>query len=144
THPSPAEEDDMTHPNRPSRAPVAPEALETRRLFSGAGLSHGGILHVVGAPNVANVIDVELVDGQIVVDVQSPGAKGATSLHKTFNPLNLKRIDVTGGKMADHVTVGTTSTILAKVRAFGLAGDDVITTGAEDDFVEAGKGDDTV
>src|SRR3954453_8751600 len=134
----------MTHRTHTTRAPVAPEALEARRLLSAAGLSHGGVLHVAGAPNVANGIDVQLVDGQLVVDIQSPGAKGATSLHKTFNALNLKRIDVVGGKVGDTITVGTTSTILAKVRVHGLAGDDVITTGAEDDFVEAGKGNDTV
>src|SRR4051794_33572157 len=134
----------MTRPTQPARAPLAPEALEPRRLLSAAGLSHGGVLHVVGAPRVANVIDVQLVDGQVVVDIQSPGAKGATSLHKTFNALNLKRIDVVGGKLGDHITVATTSTILAKVRVHGLAGDDVITTGAEDDFVDAGKGNDTV
>src|SRR5436305_15112420 len=85
------------------------ESLESRRLLTGASVSHG-VLHVVGAQPVGNTIIVNnSVDGKNV-DVS---ISWTTLLHakKTFTAsfpksIGFKRIDVQGGQGGDLINVG--------------------------------------
>jgi len=129
------------------------EPLERRRLLSAASLAHG-VLRVTGDAHASNTIDVELnAEGQVVVNILSPGAKhGATSLSKTFAG-TITRIDVTGGAAADTITVGTTSDLNIATRIFGVAGADSIAVGNQKarifgqrgaDVITAGNGNDLI
>jgi len=121
------------------------ESLEGRRLLSGATLGPHGVLKVTGDLHVPNTIDVEVnAQGQVVVNVLSPAAKhGATSLSKTFAG-TIARIDITGGKAADTITVGTSSVLNVKTRIFGIAGDDSIAVGNQNARIFGGRGTDVI
>jgi len=124
------------------------ESLESRRLLTGASVSHG-VLHVDGARPVGNTIIVNnSVDGKNV-DVS---ISWTTLLHvkKTFTAsfpksIGFKRIDVTGGDHGDLINVGLTNGALGvRVRVDGRGGSDIINTGEEADVIWAGRGNDVV
>ena len=124
------------------------ETLESRRLLTGASVSHG-VLHVDGARPVGNTIIVNnSVDGKNV-DVS---ISWTTLLHvnKTFTAsfpksIGFKRIDVTGGDKGDLINVGLTNGALGvRVRVNGRGGSDIINTGEEADVIWAGYGNDVV
>jgi Ca2+-binding RTX toxin-like protein len=123
------------------------ESLESRRLFSGAVLSHG-VLHVTGDASGANTISVEAGTeaGSLQVTLHTVSKRGvAKDLVKTFPAdMPVTRIMIRGGKGDDVINVGQTTPLMVPVFVLGLDGNDTIMTSAGDDVIDGGKGDDTI
>ncbi|HEY2585342.1 MAG TPA: hypothetical protein VGI81_06215, partial [Tepidisphaeraceae bacterium] len=125
------------------------EALEGRRLLSAATFVSNGVLHVNGDFFAGNTITVDDNAGVIDVSIQWTNAKGvAKQVTGQFNPSTtpISSVFVRGGFKADNIQVGQhSSTAYAlPTRVDGIAGKDVITTGAESDTINGGLGADTI
>src|SRR5438067_5800222 len=124
------------------------ESLESRRLLTGASVSHS-VLNVVGAQPVGNVVTVNnSVDGKNV-DV-SISWTTLLNVKKTFSAsfpksIGFKRIDVKGGQGSDLINVGLINGSLGlHTRVDAGRGNDVVNTGEEADVIWAGRGNDVV
>jgi Ca2+-binding RTX toxin-like protein len=124
------------------------ETLESRRLLTGASVSHC-VLNVVGNEQSANIITVNnSVDGKNV-DVS---ITWTTSLNvkKNFTAsfpksIGFKRIHVLGGIRNDTINVGQANgSFNIRTRIDSGRGNDTITTGDEVDVIYAGLGNDVV
>jgi Ca2+-binding RTX toxin-like protein len=124
------------------------EGLETRRLLSGAVLSHG-ILRVFGDGASTNTITVNNSASGMNVDV-SINSVNARGVPKTFTKSFAKSaiinsVWVVGGAKNDTIRVGQSNgAFTLGVRVLSGGGDDNVTTGAGNDIVFAGAGNDTV
>src|SRR3989442_1290672 len=124
------------------------ETLESRRLLSGASFVNG-VVRVRGDENNNNEISVANSADGTNLDVT---IKWTTANHvsKTFNAsfpksLGLKKLNITGGKRADTITVGILNgSIGLNTRIESRRGDDTINLFDERDVVYAGGGNDTV
>jgi Ca2+-binding RTX toxin-like protein len=124
------------------------EHLESRRLLSSAILA-GHTLLVLGDPAGTNTIDVHYNDAgdQVQVTMHTVSRRGVVKdVNKSFpTALGITQVFVRGGVNADTITVGQSGKSFdITTRVFALAGDDSITTGAENDWIDAGAGNDTV
>jgi Ca2+-binding RTX toxin-like protein len=124
------------------------ESLESRRLLSGAVLSHG-VLRVFGDLGSTNTITVQnSVDG-LNVDVSITSVNKA-GVAKPFNQsfakaLGISSVFVRGGVKDDVITVSEQRSLFTtSVRVLSLSGNDRVTTGSGNDIVFAGNGNDTV
>ncbi len=124
------------------------ECLESRRLFTGASVSHG-VLRVVGNETNHNIITVNnSVDGKNV-DV-SVSWVTALKVKKNFSAsfpksIGFKKINISGGIRSDTINVSQANgSVGIKTRIESGRGDDTITTGGEADVIYAGKGNDVV
>jgi Ca2+-binding RTX toxin-like protein len=131
----------------PNPRPV--ETLEGRRLLSAATFVANGVLHVNGDFFAGNTITVDDNAGVIDVSIQWTTAKGvAKQVTGQFDTstTSISSVFVRGGFKADNIQVGQhSSTAFAlPTRVDGIAGHDVITTGAGSDTINGGLGGDTI
>lgn len=125
------------------------ELLEGRRLLSASAFVSGGILHVNGDLFNSNTITVDDNAGVIDVSIQWVNAKGVSKqVSDTFNTTTttINSVHVRGGLRADSISVGqhSSTAYLLPTRVDGIAGRDVITTGAESDTINGGIGSETI
>jgi Ca2+-binding RTX toxin-like protein len=124
------------------------ESLETRRLLTGASISHG-VLRVYGDSDNHNIITVQNSTDSKSVDV-SVSWLTPKNVKKNFSAefpdtLKFSKIDIFGGIRGDTINVGQANgTFAYKTRIDAGRGNDTITTGAEVDVIYAGKGNDVV
>jgi Ca2+-binding RTX toxin-like protein len=124
------------------------ESLEPRRMFSGASVSHG-VLRVYGDPFNRNIITVANSADGTNVDVSISWTTLA-GVKKNFSAsvpktLDIKKINIFGSFRADTVNVGQTNGALGiRTRIDVGRGNDIVTTGSENDVVYAGRGNDVV
>jgi Ca2+-binding RTX toxin-like protein len=144
-------EDDPVEVNmKLSFAPV--ESLESRMLLSASAALTGHVLRVHGDLQSTNTIIVNNnKDGLVDVSITSVNHKKQTStlIEKQFTRANIKRVMIRGGVKADTITIDQpigqpNSLFTLPTRIDALAGNDVITTGAERDVINASGGNDKV
>jgi Ca2+-binding RTX toxin-like protein len=109
------------------------ENLESRRMLS-ANLSSAGLLSIRGLESAANTISVAL-DGDNVV-VTDNGT--VTNFQKSL----VKRLRITGGRLADTINVAEAFTLKTVIKTF--AGNDIVNSGNGNDHIDVGAGNDTV
>jgi Ca2+-binding RTX toxin-like protein len=124
------------------------ESLESRKLLSGASISHG-VLRVYGDNDNHNIITVQNSTDGKSVDV-SVSWVTPNHVKKNFSAefpdtLKFSKIDIYGGIRGDTVNVGQANGVFAyKTRVMAGRGNDTITTGSEADVIYAGKGNDVI
>lgn len=130
-------------PHLPARFVSPVDSLEPRRLFSSIAVGAAGGLNVIGNANFTNQITVaaNAAGTSITATVKSNNV----TLTKTFAASLVKKVNVTGGNLADTVNVAQTGHALAVAANVNTGkGFDNIHTGAEKDSILAGDGNDSV
>ncbi|MCY2952203.1 MAG: calcium-binding protein [Planctomycetota bacterium] len=124
------------------------ESLEARMLLSASAALTGHVLRIHGDLQSTNTITVSNnKDGLVDVSITSVNRKNkpSTLIKKQFTLANIKRVMIRGGVKADTITIDQTNSSFAlPTRIDALAGNDLITTGAEPDVINASAGNDKI
>ena len=121
-----------------SRRLIVNEALESRRLMSGASLSPRGNLRI-------SIASLGELGGSVTVALNEAGTNvvvtGSGDLTGSYPLANVRRVVVLGSAGADTIN---TSAFSKFTHVVGGPGADTITTGDGRDLVDSGRGEDNV